>query len=141
MLEEKREVESEVSKQLFDGYVLNVVRAYPRLRAKLDDLKQVRITLTPTGGGRSSMPGDPTAAVATLQLSDREQRYLDAVEAAIRETKAYPDAEARLAIVDMLFWSRARTMAGVAIKLHMSERTVRRRRSAFLRAVARHLNL
>ena len=97
-----------MSKQPYDGYVLNVVRMYPRLK----DLE------------------NPTL---------KQAFWRRAVEEAISETRQLPDGTERLKVADLLFWKRTHTMDGVALKLRMSDRTVRRRRAAFLHLVEKNL--
>ena len=131
-----------MSRNPYDGYVLNVVRMYPRLCDKLAEKRTAAMSITASGGGgASSTPGKPTERAALVTLSEKEQRWLDAVEAAIRETRQLPDGVDRLKIIDLLFWCRTRTMYGVALEMHMSYRTVRRRRTAFLRLVGKNLGL
>lgn len=97
-----------MSKQPYDGYILNVIRMYPELKT-MD------------------------------ALSKRQLFWKKAVETAILETERLPDGSERLAIIDLLFWRRTHTMDGVALKLHISDRTVRRRRAAFLHLVEKNL--
>lgn len=131
-----------MSKQPYDGYILNVVRMYPRLTEKLEAKRAAAMSPVPAGsGGGSSQPGRPTERVALVTLSDKEQRWLEAVSRAIQATRKLPDGEERLRIMDMLFWRRTHTMHGAALKLHLSERTVRRRRREFLQLVEEKLIL
>lgn len=97
-----------MSKQPYDGYILNVIRMYPKLK--------------------------------TIDTPSKKQVFWkSAVESAILETEKLPDGLERLKIIDLLFWRRTHTMDGVAIHLHLSYETVRRRRRSFLRMVEKKL--
>lgn len=131
-----------MSRLPYDGYVLNVVRMYPRLVEKLEEKRAAAMSLTAAGGaGGASLPGRPTERAALVTLEEPEQRWLEAVAGAIRDTKALSDGAERLRLIDLLFWRRTHTMQGAALKLHISYWTVQRRRRSFLRLVAKNLNL
>ncbi len=131
-----------MSRQPYDGYVLNVVRLYPRLVEQLEEKRAAAMSLTAAGGaGGASLPGKPTERAALVTLGEQEQRWLEAVAGAIRDTKALSDGAERLRLIDLLFWRRTHTMQGAALKLHISYRTARRRRWDFLRLVEEKLNL
>lgn len=75
-------------------------------------------------------------------LPDRqEQRELDAVEAAIRETALLLDGSARLELIELVFWQRSHTLQGAAMQVHISYASARRKEAAFVYLVARNLGM
>lgn len=138
-------MESEVSKprKRWWGYVRRVIRDYPILRVKLDDLKRDATSVTPAYGPVSghSAPSRPVEAVAMITLPGSEQRELEAVEAAIRETKQLPDGELRLRIIDKVFFRHSHTLAGAAMAEHMSYPTAKRKQNQFIRLVGEKMGL
>ena len=62
------------------GYVREIVRRYPAMRAEADELQKVSVTASyGHSGGRPSEPGRTTEAAALRQLTKHEQEELDAV--------------------------------------------------------------
>lgn len=121
------------------GYVRAVIRAYPELRARAKELQRTPITPRYGTSGGSSGPSDPTATAALRQLPKQEQREYEAVDAAVRETGKLSDGEARLTIIELVFWKQTHTLEGAAKKVHMSYMSARRRQMAFIRLVAQNL--
>ena len=131
-----------MSRQPYDGYVLNVVRMYPSLVEQLKEKRSAAMSRTAAGGaGGASLPGKPTERAALVTLGEQEQRWLEAVSWAVQTTREMPNGTERLRLIDLLFWRRTHTMQGAALKLHISYRTARRRRREFLRLVEEKLNL
>lgn len=64
-----------------------------------------------------------------------------AVSEAVRQTLALPDGEARMKLVDVIFWRRSHTLPGAAALCHVSERTARRWHTGFVFLVAREFGL
>ena len=60
----------------------------------------------------------------------------EAVVKALEQTKAMPDGEQRLAIIEMMYIAKTHTLAGAALRIPCSERTARRWHGQFLGAVA-----
>ena len=60
----------------------------------------------------------------------------EAVVKALEQTKAMPDGEQRLAIIEMMYIEKTHTLAGAALRIPCSERTARRWHGQFLWAVA-----
>lgn len=122
------------------SYIRNILYDYPRLRSELDALQA---PLQATGehyGGHGI--GRPAEAAALRALPDKqEQRELEAVEAAIRETEGLPDGKLRLRIIDMVFWARSHTLQGAAMAMHLSYEGAKRKRRQFMKLVAENLGL
>lgn len=123
------------------GYVKNVIRAYPGLKAQLEELqRQSTIAAYGPVSGHSGT-GRPAEQAAMKLLPSPEQREYEAVEAAIRETKQLPDGETRLKIIEMVFWRRSHTLQGAAMQVHMSYASAKRRHNDFICLVAEKLSL
>jgi len=124
------------------GYVKAVIRAYPELSARLRELRAAGVSQhTGAPGGHTGGAGRPTEAIATRTLPAQEQKELDAVEAAMEATKRLPDGEARLRLIDLVFWRQSHTLSGAAQQLHISYRSARRRQAAFILLVGQNLGL
>lgn len=119
------------------GYVREIVRRYPAMRAELDDLQ--RISTTAAYGpqmGHSSLPSRTTELAALRQLSGPERAEIEAVERAISVS-----SEETIELIRLVFWRRSHTLEGAALKLNLSYMSARRRQGNFLRRVAKYRGL
>lgn len=123
------------------GYVRAVIRAWPDLKRKTEELRAPSITPHYGHSGGSGGTSDPTAQTALRQLPRQEQREYEAVEAAIRETGRMSDGETRLTIIELVFWRQSHTLEGAAQRTHVSYRTARRKQNDFVRLVAEKMGL
>lgn len=123
------------------GYVKACIRAYPDLKCKVMELHQTPTTPHYGGSGSSGELSDPVASAALRTLPRQEQREYEAIQAAILETEMLPDGEARLTIVDLVFWRQSHTLQGAADKVHLTYRSAQRRHNAFIWAVAEKMGL
>lgn len=73
--------------------------------------------------------------------NETERREQAAIEAALDELDSLPDGTERAALVRLVFFTRACTVDGAAVRLHLSYTTARRWQAAFVRRVAAHLGL
>lgn len=124
------------------GYVKNIIRAFPRLNAELEALRQASI-VPPMGEEviRAGV-GHPTENAALRELPDKtEQREYEAVYKAIQQTRSLDDAEERLEMVDLIFWKQTHTIEGVAQRQFKAWRTVAEWHGDFIRQVAVNCNL
>lgn len=118
-----------------------MIRRYPELLAQAEALKLPPMTAQTTGlphGGRVS---DPTAAAALRELPPVNRLELEAVRAALEETRRLPDGDERIEMIRLVFWSRTHTLAGAALRLHRGERTVREWHRTFIRLAAKKYGL
>ena len=125
------------------GYVRRVLYEYPRMRAQLDEM-QAGATSTTAGYGAvaaHSAPGRPVERAAIVTLPATEQRELEAVEAAVRETRQLRDGETRLRIIDMVFWRRSHTLSGAAMAENVNYWTAQKKANQFIRMVGRNMGL
>ncbi len=130
------------------GYVRQVLYAYPRMCDELSQRRADAVRLTPSYGqqgggspGSHGSHGSPVERAALVTLPPTEQRELDAVEAAIQVNRAMKDGALRLELIRLVFWKRDHTLAGAALKLHISYSTARRRQNEFIREVGRNMGL
>lgn len=127
------------------GYCRNITRMYPVYLDRYRELHGVNTvanyTGVPGGGGESRT----TEAVATRELSQTEQRSLDAVEGAIRATLRHKDGVERLRLIQLCYWPRhyreALLLKEACLKVNISERTAKRWHRDFILTVARFRGL
>ena len=89
-----------------------------------------------TGGGRSSLPGDPTGMTAVLLVSHKRLEQLQAVVNAIElVVNGLPDGHKEL--VKLKYWTKPQTLTwdGIAHKLHVSKRQALRWRDEVVQMV------
>jgi hypothetical protein len=94
------------------------------------------------GGGKSNLPGDPTGrraiALATNTRIDRMESIIHAIDSVYERLQ--PE---KRKLIELMYWTRPRnyTWDGVAMKLHITRRTVSRWRSEVLCAIASRAGL
>lgn len=92
------------------------------------------------GGGRSSLPGDPTGRTATLLASHRKleqmERIVDAIEWV---TERLPPDKKKLVLER--YWTKPQTLTwdGLALKLNVSRRTALNWRDEIICAVTNRI--
>ena len=92
------------------------------------------------GGGRSNLPGDPTAQKAIALTSSRRLDNLERVVQVIQYVyNGLPDEKKRL--VHMKYWDRPQTLTwdGIAMNLNVSKRTAVYWRDEIVHAIAQFL--
>lgn len=122
------------------GYVKWCIRDYP---AKCRELAELRRQSFGAGDGlpRGSEARRSTEDIALRGFAGQKEREHRGVDEAVRETRALPDGEAILRLVELVFWRGTHTLQGAAMACHTSEATARRWHNAFIRRVARHMGL
>ncbi|ELK38806.1 Gp53 protein [Brevibacillus agri BAB-2500] len=89
------------------------------------------------GGGRGSLPGDPTSRTAILLSSHKKleqlQNIVDAIESVVDRL-----TEDRKKLIRLRYWEKPQrlTWDGVAAELHVSRRTAMNWRDEIVRAIA-----
>ena len=129
-------------RELWWGYVKNVVRAYTELSQELEELRRTKVTpnYNATGGG-SSGPGKTTENAALRELEPKKQHRYDAVATALRKTKRLRDGGSRCRLIDLVYFRKSHTLQGAADSCHVSYGTAKIWNQNFLRLVASELNL
>lgn len=106
---------------------------YPRIRRK-----QGAQMITPNYAG-VAVQHAPTRTTETAALSaamsDREERVVRAVELALEMQRHYHNADARLLMVQLVYWRRTHTLEGAALEAHYSVEAVKRWNTEILTAV------
>lgn len=128
-------------RELWWGYVKNVIRAYPALAREAAELHGSRITpnYNATGGGCG--PSRTTETNAMRQLPPKQQQRLEAVERAISRTRRRSNGALRLRIVELVFFTGSHTLQGAAMACHVSYDTAKLWHRDFINAVAEELGL
>ena len=116
------------------SYAKYMIRQYPALKARLDELQSQSVTANlsgmPHGGGVS----DPTADAATRELPTEKQREFEAVRGAVESTLAHKGTgRERLELIRLVYWANTHTLEGAALKLHISSPTAKRWNGDFVR--------
>lgn len=119
------------------GYVMAILRAYPELCAKLQQLKEQHITVSyePSGGGKGGI-ARPTESAALAELRGTEGKEYNAVRQAIEYTSKLRNGAERNALIDMVFFKKSHSLEGAAIALFISYSTAKRWHKEFILAVA-----
>lgn len=124
------------------GFCRNIVRMYPTYLERYRALHDVSMTANYTGLPGDSTPSRSTEDVATRELTQTEQRSLDAVENAIRATQRREDGGERLQLIGLVYWPKrydqADTIEEAAGKIPVSRRTAMRWHRDFILTVARY---
>lgn len=119
------------------GYMMAVLRAYPELCAKLQQLKEQHITVSyePSGGGKGGI-SRPTERAALAELRGTEGKEYNAVRQAIEYTSKLRNGAERNALIDMVFFKKSHSLEGAAMALFVSYSTAKKWHKEFILAVA-----
>lgn len=122
------------------GYVKNVIRAYPELKERLLETPETAFTARYGPHTRQNGAGRPIERSVVQRLSGRDAKEYGAVNAAIRETARMSNGEARLAIIDLVYWKRAKVCVEEAgRRVGYSPKQAKRICVEFIRLVAFYL--
>ena len=123
------------------GYVKNVIRSYPELKERLLETPETAVTARYSHQTRQSGTGRPVECSVVQRLSSRDAEEYEAVNAAIRETARMSNGEARLAIIDLVYWKRSHTLAGAGMQVGYSPDRSKEVHGEFVRLVGFYLDL
>ena len=123
------------------GYIKAVIRAYPALCEKLNDLQGVSINASSSGMPRGGNTRRGTEESAMRELPQIEQKEYEAVKKAIGATERYANGGERLEVIRLVFWERTHTIEGAAIRVPISRATAWRYHGDFIRLVAKYYGL
>lgn len=117
--------------------MMSVLRAYPELCAKLQQLKEQHITVSyePSGGGKGGI-SRPTERAALAELRGTEGKEYNAVRQAIEYTSKLRNGAERNALIDMVFFKKSHSLEGAAMALFVSDSTAKKWHKEFILAVA-----
>jgi len=74
------------------------------------------------------------------ELSGVEQSEFEAVRVAVENTQKMRDGQARLKVIDMVFWKKSKSLSGAALWIPCSEWTAQKWHAHFIREVARNFH-
>lgn len=118
----------------------NVIRAYPELKERLLETPETAVTARYSPQTRQSGTGRPVECSVVQRLSSRDAKEYEAVNAAIRETARMSNGEARLAIIDLVYWKRGKVCVEEAgRRVGYSPKQAKRICVEFIRLVAFYL--
>lgn len=118
----------------------NVIRAYPELKERLLETPETAVTARYSPQTRQSGTGRPVECSVVQRLSSRDAKEYEAVNAAIRETARMSNGEARLAIIDLVYWKRGKVCVDEAgMRVGYSPKQAKRICVEFIRLVAFYL--
>ena len=123
------------------GYVKNVISKYPEYKKQLRALKSQQITPGYSKTGGRGKTQRKTEAIALRELPPRDQERFEAVDRAIRKTRAMPDGDLRCRLIEMTYFKRSHSMQGAAMVLHADYTTVLRWNRSFVYLVADNMKL
>ena len=109
--------------------------------AELRRRQEAAITPKYNGMPGGSGPRRNTEDLATASLGRAVDREVEAVRAAIEETRRMKRGDERLHLIDLVFWKKTHTLDGACRACHVSERTGRRWHTEFIHLVAKNRGL
>lgn len=105
-----------------------------------NEIMYTRAPMDDSGGGRSSLPGDPTGRVATRLTSHKQLGHLEETVQAIEDVyNRLPEEKKRL--INLYYWTRPQILSweGIAQKLHVSRKTAFNWRDDIIYAISDQL--
>ena len=120
------------------GAIQAALRLYPELRQRYgtpDNRMTAQYTAQTSRGGA----GRAVELLAMERLSDGDYAVYRAISDAIRETARMGTGDARLAIIDLVYWRRTRTLQGAALDVGYSYDRAKDFHMEFIRLVAYHM--
>lgn len=111
------------------------LRQYPKLKRRQGENEA---TITPVYGGAvvqhsASRTTEDVALRSTL--TEREENIISAVEFMLQMQRRYYNADARLRMLKLVYWSRTHTMQGAAMEVGYNINTVKSWNTEMLTAV------
>ena len=123
------------------GYVKNMIRRYPSLKAEYEELHSQSVTAQYSSLPHTEGVSRGTEMVSIRELPSTRQREYEAVRRAIEQTRGYANGKERLAVVNMVLWKRSHTIGGAALTIPCHEVTARQLHGEFIRLVAQKYGL
>lgn len=119
------------------GFVKSMIRLYPARVAELKARQNARITVNFEAAAGGCGLRRPTENLAMASLGTPIDREVEAVRLAIEHTRAMPDGDDRLRLIDLVYWSRSHTLKGACEEIPTSETTGQRWHAEFIYTVSR----
>lgn len=119
------------------GYVKNIIRAYPEMEKRLQEIKEPTITANTSGSsGCGKGVSRAVESAALRELPREEQREYEAVRQAVLITQQMRTGRDRLKLIELCYWKKSHTLEGAADKIHISYDTARNYQWEFIMQVA-----
>lgn len=126
-------------------HVENELSRYHETRKEMMRLRNEIMYTRPSddenvGGGRSSLPGDPTGRTATALATNRRLQHMEIIVDAIEDVYNRLPPEKQL-LVSVVYWTKPQMLSwdGIAQKLNVSRKTAFRWRDEIIWAVGEGL--
>lgn len=124
------------------GSIRNALRAYPRLKQQYEAPNVAVTARYAEGVGHDSAPGRTTETAALQRLYDGDYKVYLAIKAAIDETAQMETGQARLKLIELIYWKRYwKTIEGAAYEVGYSTQRAKEIHGEFIRLVAYHRRL
>ena len=124
------------------GSIQNALRAYPRLKQQYEAPNVAVTARYAEGVGHGSDPGRTTETAALQRLYDGDYKVYLAIKAAIDETAQMETGQARLKLIELIYWKRYwKTIEGAAYEVGYSTQRAKEIHGEFIRLVAYHRRL
>lgn len=124
------------------GSIQNALRAYPRLKQQYEAPNVAVTARYADGVGHGSDPGRTTETAALQRLYDGDYKVYLAIKAAIDETAQMETGQARLKLIELVYWKRYwKTIEGAAYEVGYSTQRAKEIHGEFIRLVAYHRRL
>ena len=120
------------------GAIQAALRLYPELRQRYGTPDN-RVTAQYTAQTSCGGAGRVVKQLAMERLSDGDYAVYMAISDAVRETARMGTGDARLAIIDLVYWRRTRTLQGAALDVGYSYDRAKDFHMEFIRLVAYHM--
>lgn len=120
------------------GAVQAALRLYPELRQRYGTPDN-RLTAQYTAQISHSGVGRAAEQSAMKRLSDGNYAVYRAISDAVQETARMGTGDARLAIIDLVYWRRTRTLQGAALDVGYSYDRAKDFHMEFIRLIAYHM--
>lgn len=122
------------------GSVQNALRAYPRLKQQYEAPNVAVTARYAEGVGRNSAPGRTTETAALERLYDGDYKVYLAIKAAIDETAQMETGQARLKLIELIYWKRYwKTIEGAAYEVGYSKDRAKELHTEFVRLVGHYM--
>ena len=111
------------------------LRDYPRIKRRQGD-NEMQITPVYGGAAVQHSASRTTENVALRStLTEREENIISAVEFMLQMQRRYYNADARMRMLKLVYWSRTHTMQGAAMEVGYNINTVKAWNTEMLTAV------
>ena len=119
----------------------NVIYAYPYLKSQCEAPVHMPITAQYSLTPPKSEVGRNVEDVVSKRVSSNDYAEYEAVLKTVRETARLDTGEARLTIIDLVYWKRSHTLAGAGGQVGYSYGHAKRMQEQFIKLVAKNMGI